>query len=98
MSTETMTAEVTLAEELVRSLPSVPTAELVGDDSHSVRFRVRQAGWKLVTIVFSKRALRKLLNDPTREVKVEYLRRDILRSALSRVSYTYPRRGAASCV
>jgi len=95
MSTETMTAEVSLADELVRSLPNLPAAEIVGEDSHSVRFRVRQAGWKLATIVFSKRALRKLLNDPTRDVKVEYLRRDILSSALRRVSYSYPRRGSA---
>ena len=94
MLTEKKTAEATLAEELVRSLPDMPAAELVGDDSQTVRFRVRQAGWKLATIVFSKRALRKLLNDPIREVKVEYLRRDILRSALRRVSYSYPRRGA----
>lgn len=98
MLTDKMAAEITFAEELVRSLPERPFAELVSDDSQTVRFRIRRAGWKLATIVFSRRALRKLLSDPTREVKVEYLRRDILRSALRRACYSYPRRRSAACV
>lgn len=94
---ETMTEEATFAEELLRNLPETSGSELVSEDNQSVRFRVRRAGWKLATVVFSRQALRKLLIDPVREVKAEYIRRDILRAGARRTAYVYPRKPSTAC-
>lgn len=95
---ETMTEEATFAEELLKTLPETGSStELVSEDEGSVRFRVRRAGWKLATVVFSRPALRRLLEDPVREVKADHIRRDILRAAARRTAYSYPRRPLVGC-
>lgn len=85
MATET-TLEMELAETLLQPLLDQSWTE----DAETIRFRIRKPGWKLSSIIFSKRALRKLVSDPHREVKLEYLRRDIARQAGSRREYRYP--------
>ena len=42
------------------------------------------------TIVFIRESLRRLINDPLRVIKVEYLQRDLLRNAGRRGDFRYP--------
>jgi hypothetical protein len=52
---------------------------------------VRAAGLKLHTIVLKRSSLRRLAGDPDRELKLDYLRRDLLDSATRRGEFRYPR-------
>lgn len=83
--------EISVAEEI---LTIVPSAEVIGEDKKTIRFRLRgPLGSKIV--VFCRKSLRRLANDIHRRAKIEYLQRDIRRS-LSRASiYSYPRRLAS---
>ena len=82
--------ETRIAEEIVSVLPA-GIARALTDDRESLRFAVRGAGLKLRSIVFCRASLRRLINDPLRSVKVEYLQRDLLQSAARRTEFRYPR-------
>lgn len=92
MSTETTKKqdESRIAEEIMSVLPA-GIARALSDDRGSMRFSVRSAGLKLRTIVFCRESLRRLAIDPHRAVKIEYLQRDLLRSAGMRAEFRYPR-------
>lgn len=82
------TLEKKVAEKVLEPLEQ---EQSWSEDEKTFRIRLKKApGWKLVSIVFSKRALRKLLSDPHRDIKLEYLRRDITRQARWRREYRYP--------
>jgi hypothetical protein len=87
---KTTADEKRVAEEIVGVMGSA--VRVCSDDRDTVRFAVRAEGLALRTIVFTRAALRKLALDPIRAIKVEYLQRDILRSAARRAEYRYPRR------
>ena len=91
MSTTTRNNDETrLANEIVSVLD--PAAlRACSDDRDAIRYAVRSAALKLRTIVLRRAALRRLLGDSARDVKVEYLQRDLLRSATQRADYFYPR-------
>lgn len=82
--------ETRIAEEIVSVLPA-GVARAVSDDRGSLRYSVRADGMKLRTIVLSRASLRKLIEDPARDVKIEYLRRDLEASAARRAEFRYPR-------
>jgi len=86
-----MTSSVTDVARLI--LGVIPTqVEVQSEDGDVIRYRVRRGfGWKLAFIVFSKASLLKLARDPKRDVKIEYLRRDIVNTATQRREYRYPR-------
>jgi len=84
------TDETRMAEEIVSVLP-VGVARVCTDDWDSIRFAVRAAGLKLRSIVLRRDSLRRLLLDPVRRIKVEYLQRDLLRTAGRRSEFAYPR-------
>lgn len=92
MTTETTKKhdETRIADEIMSVLPA-GIARAVSDDRRSLRFSVRSAGLKLRTIVFCRESLRRLATDPLRAVKIEYLQRDLLRSADKRAEFRYPR-------
>lgn len=92
MTTETTTKhdETRIAEEILSVLPA-GIARAVSDDRGSLRFSVRSAGMKLRTVVFCRASLRRLVGDPLRSIKVEYLQRDLLRTAEKRAEFRYPR-------
>lgn len=92
MSTETRKTsdESRIAEEIMSVLPA-GIARAVTDDRDSLRFSVRAKNLRLRSIVFCRASLRRLLHDPLREVKVEYLQRDLLQSAEKRAEFRYPR-------
>ncbi len=95
MNTTTRNIEETrLANEIVSVLD--PAAlRACSDDRDAIRYAVRSADLKLRTIVLRRPALRRLLADAARAVKIEYLQRDLVRSALQRVEYFYPRPSVA---
>lgn len=97
MSTAIKTMDETkLAEEIV-SVMDARVVRVCSDDRENVRFAVRGL-MKLRSIVLGRAALRRLLHDRDGAVKIEYLQRDLLRSAEQRDEYIFPRRSALSPV
>ena len=82
--------ESRIAEEIVSVLPA-GVARACSPERNSIRYSVRGDGMKLKTIVLSRASLRRLIEDPLRDVKIEYLQRDLLESALRRGEFRYPR-------
>lgn len=82
--------ETRIAEEIVSVLP-VGVARLCSSERASIRYAVRGDGLKLRTIVLNRRSLRKLIDDPAREIKIEYLQRDLLQNLAQRSEFRYPR-------
>jgi hypothetical protein len=84
------TKEREIASEILRVLPAEPRVQF--EDRDTITYALpHSCGLKLATIVFAKRSLRKLDLDPAREVKIEYLQRDLVRSSTRRSEYRYPR-------
>lgn len=84
------TDENKLAQEIISVLPAGSVARLVSEDRDTIRFAVQSAVMKLRTIVLNRESLRRLCVDAARAVKIEYLQRDLLRSAKRRAEYRYP--------
>jgi hypothetical protein len=84
------TDETRVAEEIVSILPAGVARELSAERD-AIRYAVRADGMRLRTIVLSRASLRRLVDDPTRAVKVEYLQRDLLNAAAHRTEFRYPR-------
>ena len=87
--------ESRLAEEIV-SVLDAGAVRVCCDDRESIRYAVRSIGLKLRSVVLSRAALRRLLFDRNASIKIEYLQRDLLRSAATRTEFAYPRRSAIS--
>jgi hypothetical protein len=83
--------ETKLAQEILTVLPQGSVARYCSDDHDSIQFAVQAADLKLRSVVFRRASLRRLLTDAARGVKIEYLQRDILRNAVRRAEYRYPR-------
>lgn len=92
-SKETQELNVVLAaaEEILNVLPEGSVMRICSDDRDSLRYAVRAAGLKLRQITLSRASLRRLVDDPQSAIKIDYLRRDIERSAKKRESFQYPR-------
>ena len=81
--------EAKLADEIVGVLdPAVVRA--CSEVRDAIRYAVRGKSLKLRTILLRRDALRRLLTDPARTVKIEYLKRDLLRAAFHRTEFRYP--------
>jgi len=86
--------ETKLAEEIVSVLePSALRA--CSPERDVIRYAVRSGAIKLRTIIFDRAALRRLLHDAAGLVKIDYLKRDLLRTATQRAEYRYPRPAVA---
>src|SRR5688500_7617254 len=83
--------ETKLAQEIVAVLPSGSVARFCSDDADSIRFAVQAADLKLRSVVLSRASLRRLLSDAASAVKIEYLQRELLRSAVRRSEFRHPR-------
>jgi len=82
--------ETRLAEEIVRVLPE-GAIRVCSADREAIRFAVRSRELKLRSVVLRRASLRRLLHDRDGVVKIEYLQRDLLRSAQTAGEFTYPR-------
>ena len=89
-TTRKSTDETRIAEEIVSVLPE-GVARALTSDRETIRYAVRAEGLKLRTIVFIRESLRRLLHDPARAIKVEYLQRDLVQNAGRRGEFRYPR-------
>jgi hypothetical protein len=85
------TQELNVAEEILSVLPSGSFMRVCSDDRDTLRFAVRADGLKLRQIVLCRKSLRRLIEDPQASVKIDYLRRDLSRSAKRREAFQYPR-------
>ena len=86
---ENLSIEARLADELIGSL--APESVEIRDRGEAIEFRLRKRGWKLGQVLLSKFSLRKMAGERDGRVKLEYLRRDIERSAVTRRRYSFPR-------
>jgi hypothetical protein len=84
-------SETALAEEIVSVLTSA-AQRVFSLGGEAIRYTVRGATIKLRSVVLDRNALRRLMRDPMGAVKVEYLKRDLLRCAAHSPEYRYPRR------
>lgn len=82
--------ETRIAAEIVSVLPA-GIARACSGDRETIRFAVSAEGLKLRSIVLRRESLRRLLDDPARAIKIEYLQRDLIRSAGRRAEFCYPR-------
>ena len=82
--------EARVAEEIVSVLPAGIAREF-STDRETLRYLVCGDGIKLRKITLRRSSLRRLASDPAREVKIEYLRRELLAAASQRREYDYPR-------
>lgn len=82
--------ETRMAEEIISILPA-GVARQFSAERDAIRYAVRADGLRLRTIVLNRASLRRLIDDPARDVKVEYLRRDLIESAARRSEFRYPR-------
>ncbi len=79
-----------LAEEIVSVLPSGSVARVLSGERDAIRFRVRSTELKLTSVVLRRTSLTRLSADPLRDIKIEYLRRDLLAAAQQRIEFRYP--------
>jgi hypothetical protein len=93
---EASSVEIEMAREVVAPIADGAQTDCVAQDEETIRVQLLGTpGWKLSSIVFSREGLRRLWDDPDREVKIEYLQKDIARTARTRSEYRYPHRIAA---
>ena len=87
----TTVEENRIAEEILSVLPAGSVARICSDDHDSVRFTVSSVFLKLNTVTLDRESLLRLHSDPARAIKIEYLQRDLLHSAVRRAEFRYPR-------
>jgi len=80
-----------LAFEIIRPLPGGELARVISETASMICLELPAHTGRLRSVSFSLEALRLLAFDAQRQVKVDYLQRDLLRSAATRESYRYPR-------
>jgi hypothetical protein len=87
--------ETRIAQEIISVLPAESVARLASDDHDTICYAVQSSTMKLRSIILSRSSLRRLEGDPQRAIKIEYLQRDLLRGALRRAEFRYPRLASA---
>ncbi|HEY2324995.1 MAG TPA: hypothetical protein VGJ82_19205 [Thermoanaerobaculia bacterium] len=89
--TQEPNAVLATADQILSVLPEGSVMRVCSDDRDALRYAVRAAGLKLRHVTLSRASLRRLADDPQSAIKIDYLRRDIERSAKRRESFQYPR-------
>lgn len=88
---QTIAEENRIAEEILSVLPEGSVARVCSGDGESISFTVNSVLLRLKAVTLDRQSLLRLHADPARAVKIEYLQRDLLRSALRRAEFSYPR-------
>ena len=89
--TQELNMVLATADEILSVLPEGSVMRICSDDRETLRYAVRAAGLKLRQITLSRASLLRLAGDPQSAIKIDYLRRDIARSAKRREAFQYPR-------
>jgi hypothetical protein len=87
---KTRVDEIRIAEAIVSVLPA-GVARTCSSDRMAICYTVRADGLKLRSIVLKRHSLRRLADDPAIAVKIEYLQRDLIKTATVRTEFRYPR-------
>jgi len=80
-----------VAKEIVGVL-SAATLRVECAECGAICYAVRSRSLKLRSIILNRAALRRLMSASNGAVKIDYLKRDLLRTATYRAEYRYPRR------
>ena len=80
-----------LAESIVGVLSTMALRVECGSDRRDICYAVRSPSLKLRSIVLNRAALGRLLAATDGVVKIEYMKRDLLRTAVDHAEYRYPR-------
>jgi len=81
-----------LAAAIVAVLNSAAHQVDCDTGSDAFCYTVRSRSLKLQSIVLNRAALQRLLTSTNGVVKIEYLKRELLRAAINRAEFSYPRR------
>jgi len=81
-----------LAAAIVAVLKSAAQPVACDTGSDAFCYAVRSRSLKLRSIVLNRAALQRLLTATNGVVKIEYLKRELLRAAMYRAEFRYPRR------
>lgn len=81
-----------IAREIISVIPN----ELISrfeEFPDRLQFRIAQNhdGWQVQRVILARESLEKLDGDPSRDVKIEYLKRELANAARTRRVWTYPR-------
>src|SRR5690242_10288420 len=87
-----------LAEAIVGVLSAVALRVECIADRGDICYQVRSRSLKLRSIVLNRASLRRLLTATNGVVKIEYLKRDLLRTAEQQTEFRYPRRSRRAAV
>ena len=87
-----------LAETIVAVLNTIAIRVECTMDRSDICYVVRSRSLKLRSIVLNRASLQRLLTATNGLVKIEYLKRDLLRIAVERKEYRYPRRARTAAV
>lgn len=85
-----------LAESIVGVLSATALRVECRTDTGDICYAVRSPSLKLRSIVLNRAALSRLLTATDALVKIEYMKRDLLRTAVDEVEYRYPRSAGAT--
>lgn len=83
--------EIRVAEKIVSVLPAGSWMRHCSDERDSIRYAVRAPELELRSVVLGRSSLRRLINDPSGAVKIEYLQRELREAAPHRAEFAYPR-------
>jgi hypothetical protein len=64
--------------------------ELESETDEVLRYQLSDPDWKLRSVIFMKKSLRRLAADPHRDIKLRYLQNDLRWSTRQRQVFTYP--------
>ena len=87
-----MNTETKIVCDILQLLKTHGAEGKVVDDGDTISIALEgRSGWKLQSVILSRRALSGLMADPAGPVKIDYLKKDLIRSAAHRQEYRYPR-------
>jgi hypothetical protein len=92
MSEKNASTEFDIAGEILEPIVRESGVEVIVSGREEIRFRIhKHFGWRLASVIFRRDALRNLISDPLRAIKVGYLQRELEQSVKSRREFRYPR-------
>jgi len=83
--------ELRIAERIVGVLPPGSFMRVCSDERETIRYAVRSSELKLKSVVLGRASLQRLIADPDRPVKIEYLQRELSEAATHRGEFRFPR-------
>lgn len=83
--------ELRIAEQIMSVLSPGSFVRVCSDERETIRYAVRSSELRLQSVVLGRASLQRLIADPDRPVKIEYLQRELTEAAAHRGEFRYPR-------